>query len=190
MSERARVSSVEAIEAFRTSLIVYLDRVRPLVEESASDLRRTRQWIETEQRQRWEREHRRRAIALEQARQALLSARISSFRGAIASEQLAVHRAQQAMEEADDKLRLLRKWSRDFEPRTRPLARPVEMLETVLIQDMGRAVTFLTEILRLLNAYAETRPALPSAPAPTDSAAEPVPAAPAPAGSDPAANPS
>lgn len=174
MATRAQVSSVEAIEAFRSALIVYLAKARPVVEEAASDLRRAQYWLDNDQRLHWERESRRRARALEETQQALLSARMSSFRGALASEQMAVQRARLAMSEAEEKMRLLRRWSREFGPLTQPLARPVDRLDTILAQDMSQAVVFLTEIIRHLEAYASTRlepapaPASPTTDLPTD----------------------
>jgi hypothetical protein len=166
MADRAQVASVDAIEAFRSRLLVYLAKVRPVVEEAASDLRRTQLWIDTDQRLHWEREYRRRSRAHEEAQQALLSARISSFRGAIASEQMAVHRTREALAEADEKSRTLRRWSRDLGPLTQPLTGPVNHLDTLLAQDMSQAVAFLTEILRHLDAYSEARLDLPPPPTP------------------------
>lgn len=170
MASRAQVSSVEAIEAFRSALIVYLAKARPVVEEAASDLRRAQYWIDTDQRVHWEREFRRRARALEEAQQALLSARMSSFRGALATEQMAVQRARQGMTEAEEKMRVLRRWSRDFGPLTQPLARPIDRLDTILAQDMSQAVVFLTELIRHLEAYASTR--LEAGPLPASHAAD------------------
>ncbi len=161
MADRAQVASVDAIESFRSRLLVYLAKVRPAVEEAGSDLRHTQLWIDTDQRLHWDREYRRRHRAHEEAQQALLSARISSFRDAIASEQMAVHRTRDALAEADEKLRTLRRWSRDFGPLTQPLAGPLAQLDTVLALDMSQAVAFLTEILRHLDAYSEARPDLP-----------------------------
>lgn len=158
MADRAHVSSVDAIEAFRAALIVFLAKARPVVEEAASEIRRTQYWIDTDQRVLWEREFRKRARKLEDAQQALLSARLSTFRGALAAEQMAVHRAQTAMTEAEDKIRLLRRWSRDFGPVTAPLLRPVDSLDTTLAQDMAKAVAHLDQLLRLLEAYTSSQP--------------------------------
>lgn len=157
MADRAQVSSIEAINTFLSRLIVFLEKARPVAEEAGSELRRIQLWIDTDQRLHWEREYRRRAHAHEEARQALLSARISSFRGAIASEQIAVHKAGAAVAEAEEKLRVLKRWGRDFVPLTHPLVRPVETLNGLLSQDMAKAVVVLTELLRHLEAYAEAR---------------------------------
>src|SRR5260221_13356732 len=82
MPERAHVTSVEVLEAFRASLILYLSKARPTVEEVSAEVLRTRLWLENDQRVLWEGQVRRRTKALEQAQQALSSARMSNLREA------------------------------------------------------------------------------------------------------------
>lgn len=163
MAENARVGSIEAIEAFRSALITYLGKARPAVQEASSDLQRTLLWLETEQRLYWEQQVRRRGRDLEEAEQALLSARLSAFRDAVSQEQAAVHRARQSLEQARAKLAAVRRWSREFQPRTETEARQVEALDAILAQDLTLAVASLTETLRLLDAYTATRPEPPTA---------------------------
>lgn len=115
MSERAQVQSVEAVEAFRAHLIVYLAKVEPVLEEVSSDLQRMQLWLDSEQRIYWEKGMQRRARRLEEAQNALLSSRLSSLREVSAVEQAAVHKAQRDLEEARDKQRQLR-WSRELGP--------------------------------------------------------------------------
>ena len=93
MAERAHVSSVDALEAFRATLIIYLSKARPVLEEVSSDILRTRMWLQNDQRIHWETQLRRRTKELEQAQQALSSARVSDFREHISTEQMAVQRA-------------------------------------------------------------------------------------------------
>ena len=157
MAERAQVRSIDALETFRAHLVVYLSKVRPLVEEIGSDLRRMQDWLENDQRLCWERELRRRTRLLEQAQGALLSARLSTFREAESAEHAAVRTARAAVNEAEDKLRLIRHWARDFGPRTATLARQVGALDTVLAQDLPKGVAWLAEAIRLLEAYAGVR---------------------------------
>lgn len=157
MPEQARVTSVEAIDQFRSALVVYLTAVRPLLEEATTDLRRMRVWLDTHQRGVWETELRRRARRLDEARQELFSARLSSFREATAEHQMAVHRAQREVGEAEEKLRRVKYWTREFGNRADVLARPVGVLEGIVSQDMAKALAWLTEVVRILEDYAELR---------------------------------
>lgn len=168
MSERAQVQSVEAVEAFRAHLIVYLAKVKPVLEEVGSDLQRMQLWLDLEQRMYWEKETQRRARRLEEAQNALLSSRLSSLREVSAVEQAAVHKAQRDLDEAREKQRRLSRWSRELGPRTQVLVKQLGTLDSFLTQDMGRAVVWLTEALRALAQYSELRvvAAPPSAQAP------------------------
>ena len=170
MSQKAHVTSLQALESFRSNLIVYLSQARPALDEISAEVLRTRMWLEDEQRLYWEGQFRRRTKELEQAQQALFSSRLGVLRKESAAEQLAVHRAKAALEEADLKLRILRKWNRDFEGRVQPLVKQMEKLHLVLSNDMVKAVTYLNQAINTLAAYAETqselKPNLESTPSP------------------------
>jgi|SRR5579863_2200894 len=169
MPERARVTSVEAIESFRTQLILYLGKARPALEEVGGDLVRMRLWLQNEQRLHWEGEARRRKRALEEAQQAVFSAKLSRLREVNVAEQTALHKAKRAYDEAEAKLRIMKQWDRAFDNRTEPLARQLEKLQTILSNDMTKAVAYLGQTVETLAAYSSMAP--PSAvtsPAPTD----------------------
>src|SRR5258707_3524033 len=100
MPERAHVASVEALETFRANLIVYVSQARPALEEVSAEVLRTRLWLEDEKRNYWEKEIRRRTKDLEQAQAALFSSRLGALRKESATDQMAVHRAKPALEEA------------------------------------------------------------------------------------------
>src|SRR5438045_9526834 len=130
MPDRAHVASLEAIESFRTSLILYASKARPALEDVSADVLRVRLWLEDEQRMHWENQVRRRTKALEQAQQALSSARMSNLREASTTEQMAVRKARAALEEAEAKLKLLKYWKREFDSRVEPLVKQLEKLHT------------------------------------------------------------
>lgn len=158
MAEKAQVTSLDALESFRSHLIVYLSQARPAVEEVSAEVMRTRMWLEGDQRAHWENQMRRRMKVLEQAQEALFSSRLGALRHETAAEQMAVHRAKHAVEEAEAKLRVLKKWKREFEGRVQPLVKQTEKLHTVFTNDMVKALTFLTHALNTLAAYAEAKP--------------------------------
>ena len=158
MPDRAHVTSVEALESFRSHLIVYLSKARPTLDEVSSDVQRIQGWLENEQRTHWENELRRRSQALQEAQAALFSARMSRLREASAAEQMAVQRTRRAREEAEAKLRVLKQWDRVFDNRVAPLVKQMEKLQTVLAQDMVRAVAYLAQAIQTLDAYAEAAP--------------------------------
>ena len=79
MVQPAQVTSVDAIEAFRASLIVYLAKARSVLEEISAEVQHTRQWVGTYQRLHVENQLRSRLRKLEEAQEALFNARLSQF---------------------------------------------------------------------------------------------------------------
>lgn len=159
MADKAHVTSLDAISAFRSDLLVYISKARPTLEEVSAEVLRTRMWLENEQRTQLEAELRRRARDLEQAQQALFSSRISSLREETAAEVQAVHRAKRALEETDTKLRALKRWIREFDSRVQPVVKQLEKFHTELSVDLPKAAAYLEQALRALEAYAEVGPA-------------------------------
>jgi hypothetical protein len=165
--QQAKVSSIEAIEQFRSVLLVFLSKARPTLEEIISEVNRTKNWLENDQLAFWDRQMKVRRRDLDEAQAELFSARISTIQQASAAQQMAVQRAMRAVREAEDKMRILKKWSRDIENRSDPMVKEIEQLHGFITVDMGRAVAYLTEIIKALQAYSDITSALPSAgPAP------------------------
>ena len=189
MPESARVSSIEAIAAFRARLLVFLTKSRPALEEVSGEIMRTRLWLQNDQRIHWEGQIRQRAKKLETAQHELYSARLARIREVTTAEQSAVNKTRRALDEAEEKLRTLKRWNRDFDSQVEPLVKQVDKLQTFLVHDLTKAGVHLAQILKSLDAYANAGPpSMPvSAPA---AAASPSAAAPAPAAtSATAANP-
>jgi len=156
MPQKAHVTSVEALEAFRSNLVVYVSKARPTLEEVSADVLRTRLWLQNEQRTHWESQVRRRTKELEQAQAALFSARLSNLREESAAEQMTFHRAKRSLEEAEGKLRTLKQWNREYDNRVEPLTKQTEKLHTVLVNDMTKAIAYLTEAIKTLSEYSES----------------------------------
>jgi hypothetical protein len=167
MAEQAKVTSVEAIEAFRANLILYLSKARPALEEVTSEVMRTRQWLGHDQRRFWQLELKNRQKKLERVQAELFSAMMSKLSDASAAQQMAVRKAQEAVREAEDKLRLLKRWDHELENRSEPLVKQVDGLHNFLTTEMARAVAQLAQVIRALDAYAGVEPSAggPAAPA-------------------------
>jgi len=110
-----------------------------------------------DRRKHWEGEVWRRQRRLEEARQTLFQESIATQRGPASFHQMQVHRAERSLEEAQEKLKHIRFWSRNFENRSLPMVRQVEQLHTVLTVDMAQAVNFLNQSLAALDAYSDRR---------------------------------
>lgn len=158
MAERAHVTSVDAIESFRASLIAYLGKARPVLEDACDEVFRTRQWLQQDRRVHWENQFKRRRKALEEAEQTLFGARLGNLREATTAEVAAVTRARRALNEAEEKLRLIKRWTLDFDNRVQPLVKELEGLRTMLANDMPKAAAHLAQVIKTLDAYAGVKP--------------------------------
>jgi hypothetical protein len=155
MPGQAQITSVEAIELFRAALIVFTSQARPALEEISGEMTRTRVWLQSDQRRFWENERRVRSKKLEQAQQELFSARLSQFQDSTSLQIMVVHRAQQTVRVAEEKLAQLKKWDRELENRSAPLLKEVEQLHGFLTAEMPMAVAYLAQVVRTLDAYAD-----------------------------------
>jgi len=157
MADRAQVTSVEAIEAFRSALIVYLSKTRPALEEMSSEVMRARQWLQNDQRRLWENEMKVRTKKLERARAELFSVSMSKMQEVSSVQQLLVHRAEAAYDEAEKKLVMLKKWDRELGNRSEPLVKQVDQFQSFVTAEMPKAIAYLNQMIRALEAYTEIR---------------------------------
>lgn len=155
MPDRAKVTSLEAIEAFRAKLLIYRDKAGRVLDEVSDAVTRTRLWLQSDRLTHWQNEIRRRTHELEQRQQELFSAQLSGLVDASPVEQAAVQKARRALQEAEERFHVARQWNRQYDHRVEPLARNVEKLRHTLGHDLGLAVARLTEISRTLDAYTE-----------------------------------
>ena len=156
MATQVKVTSLDALESFRASLIIFLTKARRSVDDVCDDVRRTRQWVQNDQRLLWESQLRKRRQALEQAEGELFSAKLSGLRDNIAPQQQAVRKAKADLQEAETKLRNIKRWNRDFDGLVDPLLKRLQGLREHFDHEMPRGITYLVEALRTLEAYAES----------------------------------
>ena len=162
MAEQAKVTSLDALERFRADLIIFMTTAHRCVDEAGDEVRRTRQWLQGEQRTHWEGAARQRKRVLDQAEADLYSARLSGLKDRTIVQEEAVRKAKRAMAEAEDKLRVLKKWNRDFDNHADPLVKRLEGMRYFLDHDMPKALTFLVQAQKTLEAYAEASAPPPS----------------------------
>ena len=119
------------------------------------EVKRTRTWVESDRHVHWKNEVKRRSRLLEMKQQELFSARIGNLSEPTQGHQQAVRRARKELEEANEKLDRIRRWTREFDNRVEPMARHVDKLRHTLTVDMGKAVLSLRQSIETLHQYAE-----------------------------------
>jgi hypothetical protein len=172
MPERAETTSIAAIGDFRAALLVYIAKARPLADDAADEIRRTRDWLHSTQRLHWENQVRIRARALEDAEQALFSAELARLRAPSNAELMAVQKAKRALAEAEEKLRMTRRMASQFEKEAAPRLKQIENLRTAISANLQDGAHYLERVVQALDRYAEARLGPPAA-------AEPQPGEPA-----------
>jgi hypothetical protein len=173
METQARITSVDALDALRARLVIFVTKAREAVDTARDRVRRTRNWLQHDQRIHWEGEIRRRQRTLDQAVQELYSARLTKMTATITIREAVVRKAKAAVSEAEQKLRNVKKWNQNFDSLADPLVKKLDGFREYLDQEMPDAITFLYRTREILDAYTER-----SAPAgiPAATAETPAPA--------------
>lgn len=153
MPDRAQVASLEAIEAFRARLIVYRDKAGRVLDEVSDEVVRARLWLQSDRVNHWQGQIRRCERELEARRQELFSAQLSGLREASCARQHAVVRARQQLREAEERLRKVSLWNRQFDQRVEAPARQMEKLRHTLAHDLAAALARLDAIGKTLAEY-------------------------------------
>lgn len=167
MPDRAQVTSLEAIEAFRARLITYREKAGRVLDEVSDEVVRTRLRLQTDYRTQSEGQIRRCQKEVEMRQQELFSSQISGMRDASFAQQHAVVRAKQKLREAEERLQKVKTWNRQFDQRVEPPARQVDKLRHTLVHDLAHAIAHLATITKTLDEYAGLTPSSP-APKPTE----------------------
>jgi hypothetical protein len=114
--------------------------------------------MEDDRQRYWQQEMRKCSRKLEDAKQELFTATLSKLGEATSLQQMAVQRAQRQMRAVEEKMSVLKKWDRDLDNRTSPLVKQMEQLHGFLSVEMERAVAYLDQTIRALEAYRSVAP--------------------------------
>lgn len=167
MSDQVKISSIDALEAFRADLIQYIAKARVALEDMEGDVRRTQTWLDSDRVQHWGNQVKLWTKNLDQAEQELYSANLTNPRASNAFQKMAVLKAQRKLAEAEEKMRVVKKWRQTFENRATPLLRQLDPMFFIVGQQLPKGVFTLGEHIKALQAYAEKAPAASPPPAQT-----------------------
>ncbi len=160
MRRAADVRSMDALKSAKSALAGFREIVTAALSEASSDVQRTLWWIRNDRAAYWRREYRRRNEKLAQAKSELFRATLaaSNQRAQCLEEKKLVERAERRLQEAGEKIQLVRKWAmvldREmllFRGNCQQLARAVEM-------DLPRGEAKLELMLEKLEEYLRLAP--------------------------------
>ena len=149
----AHVTNLESLERFRSSLVLFLERANLILDEVGEEVKRTRIWLQTEQRLKLALEMKRIQRELEMLEAELFSARLSDLAQKKTGVQMLVNQKRRETRELEETQRKVAGWLRGYDSIVETEAKKVEKLRHHLDTDMVRAVTYLKEAILQLNAY-------------------------------------
>jgi paraquat-inducible protein B len=155
LAQKAHVTSIDALDRFRSSLVVFVERVNSILDEVSEEVKRTRIWLQSEQRLRLDQQMKRRNRELDMLKQEMFTARLSNLTNAKTGQQLQINRKRREIRDIEDKMKALAAWLRNFDSTVETEARKVEKLRFLIDTDMKKAIRFLSETVRLLEEYSE-----------------------------------
>ena len=149
----AHVTNLESLERFRSSLVLFLERANLILDEVGEEVKRTRIWLQTEQRLKLALEMKRIHRELEMLEAELFSARLSDLAQKKTGVQMLVNQKRRETRELEETQRKVGGWLRGYDSIVETEAKKVEKLRHHLDTDMVRAVTYLKEAILQLDAY-------------------------------------
>ena len=149
----AHVTNLESLVRFRSSLVLFLERANLILDEVGEEVKRTRIWLQTEQRLKLTLEMKRIHRELEMLEAELFSARLSDLAQKKTGVQMLVNQKRRETRELEETQRKVAGWLRGYDSIVETEAKKVEKLRHHLDTDMVRAVTYLKEAILQLNAY-------------------------------------
>ncbi|MEM7393196.1 MAG: hypothetical protein AAF492_12695 [Verrucomicrobiota bacterium] len=152
MSHQAKVTSIDALDSFRAKLITYTEKAGRVLEQISSEVTHTRMWLLNDRRLHWKRQVKLCQKKLEAAKEDLFAANMSRKRS-VGLAKIAVRRAEEALREAEEKLKLVTTWTRQFDHLVTPLAAKPEKLQHILGHDLPKARIYLDRVMLSLEAY-------------------------------------
>ena len=158
MADHANVSSIDALEAFRADLIQYVEKARVALEDAEGEVRRTRSWLDVDRTGYWSGQFKQRSKQLEQAEAELYNVTLTSPTESHAFQKMAVLKARRRLDEAEEKLRVLKHWRQTFDNRATPILRRLDPMFSIVGRDLPKGIHALGESIKALQAYAERVP--------------------------------
>lgn len=159
MADQANVSSIDALESFRAELIQFIEKARVALDEAEGVVRRARTWLDVDRVNHWKNQLKLRTKQLEQAEAEYYNATITRPDENHAFHKMAVAKAKRRVEEAEEKVRVLKHWRQQFDNRATPLLRRLDPAFFMVGQHLPKGVHSLAESIKALQDYAEKAPA-------------------------------
>lgn len=157
MAERVSVGSVEALEAFKPSVVKFAELTQAAISAAESSSRRTLDWLVRERRPTLQREIRRLQEEITRARTKMISRADPMQDNPLpkVDDRLALDAAKRKLRAAEERLELTQRWARQLERAIEEYKGAVSQLGWFVRGELGRAVGALEQMGDILEGYAQ-----------------------------------
>lgn len=162
MAEQARVESIDAIQAMRVAMIKFAETANLALMDADGDAQRTLMWLENEARVHWEAQLKKRTFDKGRAEEALRNKKLfkdpTGSRQSYIDEEKALQIARKRLEEAQQKIEAVRRWTlklqRDmvlYKGSVAPLNTSLQSMVPMAIERLGAHVKALEQYVALTS---------------------------------------
>jgi len=151
MAERARVTNIDELRLFRKGLCEFIEETQQALLLIRSDISRTQAWLERDCLTHWQQMVKRRTKDLSQARNDLQRKEMTSDR--TLEERRALERAKRQLQEAQEKVRTIKRWQKKLPQELDRLIGAVRQVGVMVEQAGPDAVKALDHTIESLESY-------------------------------------
>ena len=177
MSSQASVRSIKALKDFRVVLSLYGDDTLGALGGIEAEVRRTIHWLHNDRPYYWQDQIKRRREAVASAKAELFRRKLQKTADnspAMSEQKEKLRRADLALQDAERRLIMVRKWQPMFQQAVLEYKASVRRIRDLAAGDVPRAVNVLSRIIDALEAYVrESPPTSPTITGETSTAAPP-----------------
>ncbi|MCI0363134.1 MAG: hypothetical protein L0Y44_06025 [Phycisphaerales bacterium] len=176
MGDFAKVTSLDVIRDFKAAVIEFAEDGNQALSEAQSDVQRTIWWIQNDRSAHWQREIKKRTDKLNQAKAELFKKQLESndTRTSAIVERKNVAKWQAALDEAEQKLRNVKRWHQMLERELMIFKAGCAQVSTALAGDVPVAVGRIERMIMSLEAYVALAAPASSPPRQTEPLSEPT----------------
>ena len=157
MGRGARVDSIDAIRYFRVALVKFQESANSAITDAESEMHQAHTWLESEQRQHWQREIRKSHELLMRAKEALRMKKLfkdsTGSRPSAVDEEKAVKVAERKLQEAEQKAANVKRHLLKLPKEVQTYKGSVQRFATSVQQDIPVALAHLGEMVAKLDEY-------------------------------------
>jgi hypothetical protein len=159
MSSSARVTSIDAVRDFRAALCNFIEETGQSICNIDMEIQRFYDWLSNDQLNFWSRQVRACEEKLAEAKNAMHQRKLASFEDnpSVIQEKKDVEKCKRRLEEAEDKVKAVKRWTRVVEQEIEEYKGKREQLSSAVQGDLPRGVSMLERIVGSLDAYVDMR---------------------------------